>query len=156
MILTGGYQITSIEWEGPQSVAVTFRAEDPSLVGRHWQLYGNRRLLAETESPDQRVLRAVLPATARATPLLLLSVDEAERLADHGDVFPQEAWNRYRVAWSVDELPAELARFDVCLSNPDESAALVQLVGSVPRVSGKTNYSSDLPTLESGLSLIHI
>lgn len=150
MILTGGYEITEVAWVGPESIEVSFRAESDTVSELFFQLYVNRRLAAVANAPSDRRLTGLATAGLRAAPIALLAVSSELRNVDHGHVFARRPWNRYRVTWLADDVPDDVARFDVCLSDPDESVQFTQVVARVERVPGKRKYFVDLPTLDQG------
>ena len=151
-VLLGGYEITDIDWLGPESIAVSFRADSPLLVGRYWQLYANRKLVQVSKTPDERRLIGYVPAGRRAAPIALASIAAGERTQDIGDLLARAPWNRYRLSWARPSNPSsDLRGWDVCLCRqPGLSFDPTNVVGFVEFKPEAANYAFDLPVFDEG------
>ena len=142
MFYLGGFQITAINWIGPQAVAVDFVSSD--ATGCVWQLYANLTLIGSTRrTGERRVVGQLLPSISPA-PLLLIRVDGNQSKSDFGSQIPAQRWNRYRLTWSSSG-SSNVDRWRV-LQSVSAGGSATQVVANVP-FTGDGQYSFEFEAL---------
>ena len=142
----GGFNITSIEWAGRNSVAVTIEHAYTSDV--RFQLYQNKQLIGVTQSADEVRIFGAIPPGASAAPLGVIVVTPDEAETDYSSLLDLRPWNEYRVSWAAPvSPPADLHHFDIvsgmAAGDPFDSS---NVIARVPYQPGKASYSYVLPT----------
>jgi len=143
----GGTQITQLEWSGPNSIQVTFRADE--WTDKRFQLYVGKQLAAVTLTADQRTLTADIPFTTRAIPLSIIVVDPVDSNTDYSSLLEWKPWNIYCITFTApDPLPADIDRYDIVMSTAaGESYDTSNVVKVVPHEAGRTIYHVELPDI---------
>lgn len=146
---TGGMTITATEYRGPNALAITFRADGHTteLV----QCYVGKRLAATTRNTSDREIIVDIQATTRAIPLTLLAVDPAQAQIDYSSQLEWKPWNLYCITFtSPDPLPDDIDRYEIAMSTTAGAAYdSANIVGVVPHVAGRTQYTFRLPDIET-------
>ena len=107
----GGMRITSLHWDGTQSMVVAFSSSYGSTY--HYQVYVGRELAGVTDSPDDRFVIASAIPGEWPEHITLLAVTAADRLTEYGSYLPDRPYNRVRLTWTASGYAADTRCFEI-------------------------------------------